>query len=148
MKLNKTQQNLEVRATVRAAQRALKEHFTGEGSKARTLTFLKQVSTTFIQWMAGLLVLSSWAVIAGLLIGPNHAEFLQAFHGWMVATPIDQVIAEGNDIVMSLGGKFLVVSLMMALALRLGDVTTPVVDQARQQFRAEAAGVPMAITKA
>ena len=139
MKLSKQQQNQEMRLALKAACGAMKQHFTGPGSKERTLTFLKKSGTTFVYWFAGIFAFVASAAVSGVLIGPGHEDMLREFHAWMVAMPADQLIAKGEALVVEAGQQMFAGSLIATLGLRLGEVTRPAIDEVKHKYREELA---------
>lgn len=139
MKLSKQQENAEVKLALRAAGGALKQHFTGSGAKQRTITFLKKSGTTFVYSLTGIFAFAASAAVSGVLIGPGHEDIMRDFHAWMVAMPVDQLIAYGDGLVKDFGQQMLLGSLAITFALRVGEVTRPAVDEAKHRYREELA---------
>lgn len=59
-----------------ASRAALRAHFSGDGAGARRWLFLREALLHSAGWTGALLCVASWAVVAGLLFGPNHADIL------------------------------------------------------------------------
>lgn len=139
MKMSKQQEHMEMKLSAKAAIGAVKHYFSGEGAKGRTVTFMKKVSASFVYLAAGFIAATSWAVVGGLLIGPGHEDLLRNFHAWMVATPVDQVVATGNALVRDNAAQYLGCGVLIAVMWRLGDVTQQAIKEAKLRFRATVA---------
>ncbi len=139
MKLTRETRAARSRAIERAAIAALREHFTGQGATARRLQFLRGALLTSVGWFAKLLFIGSWAVIAGLLVGPEHDFFLKQVHAWMVATPVDQVLSQSHTMFLSVAWEFGKMSLLLGFGQKLLAVAKPAAEQAKQQFETAAA---------
>lgn len=129
----------EMEVSVKAAFGATRQYFSGAGAKGRTATFLKQVGKSFVYLVTGFLGITSWAVVCTLLVGFEHEEALRSFHAWMIATPVDQVVAKGNALVSENAPQYLAWAVLLAVMWRLGDVTKPAILEAQQRHRAEIA---------
>lgn len=139
MKLTKEQRAARSKAIEQAAISALREHFIGQGASARRLQFLRGALLASVGWLAKLLCLGSWAVIAGLLVGPEHDFFLKQVHAWMVATPMDQVLAQSHAMFLSAAWEFVKMSLLLGFGQKLLAVVKPAAEQAKQRFETAAA---------
>lgn len=138
MKLTKEQRAARSKAIEQAAIAALRKHFVGEGATARRWKFLGEVLLASVGWFARLLVLGSWAVIGGLLVGPDHDYFLMKLHAWMVAMPVDQVLAQSNALFLSAAWAFAKMGLVIGVGQRLLAVVESAAKQAKQQFETAA----------
>ena len=85
------------RAVQLAALGALRAHFTGSGAFDRCLRFMLTWAITSANWAARFLCLASWAVVAGLLAGPEHAVFLKQVIAWVVSSPVEMVLAQTHE---------------------------------------------------
>jgi hypothetical protein len=139
MKLTKQQRAQLQSQTQRAAVAALREHFTGEGAASRSLQFLRGALMASAGWTAKLLFVGSWAVIGGLLVGPEHDFFLKQVHAWMVATPVDQVLVQSHAMFVSAAIECVKIGLLLGFGQKLLSVVTPAVQQAKQNFTSVAA---------
>jgi hypothetical protein len=139
MKLTKQQRAARSKAIEQAAISALREHFTGQGSAVRRVQFLRGALLASVGWFAKLLFIGSWAVIAGLLVGPEHDFFLQQVHAWMVATPVDQVLAQSHAMFLSVAWEFVKMSLLLGVGQKLLVVVKPAAEHAKQRFETAAA---------
>jgi hypothetical protein len=139
MKLTKEQRAARSKAIERATITALREHFTGQGAAARRLQFLRGALLASIGWFAKLLFIGSWAVIAGLLVGPEHDFFLKQVHAWMVATPVDQVLTQSHAMFVSAAWELGKISLLLGVCQKLLAVVKPAAEQVKQQFETAAA---------
>lgn len=139
MKLTKEQRAARSKAIEQATISALREHFTGQGASARRLQFLRGALLASVGWLAKLLCLGSWAVIAGLLVGPEHDFFLKQVHAWMVATPVDQVLAHSHAMFMSVAWELVKMSLLLGVGQKLLAVVKPAAEQVKQRFETAAA---------
>ena len=90
-------------------------------------------------WTAKLLFVGSWAVIGGLLVGPEHDFFLKQVHAWMVATPVDQVLVQSHAMFVSAAIECVKIGLLLGFGQKLLSVVTPAVQQAKQNFTSVAA---------
>jgi len=136
MKLNKLQRQARAKAVQQAAVTAIKQYFTGEHARSHAIQFVRDALLRSGSWAVGLGMLMSWAVVGGLLIGPDHNAFLAQLHAWMVATPVDKVIAMAHDVAYDLGTEILQISLLAGFVHKLINVATPAADDAREQFHA------------
>ncbi len=134
MKPTKEQRAARSKAIQRAAIAALREHFTGQGATARRSQFLRGTLLASVGWFAKLLFVGSWAVIAGLLVGPEHDFFLKQVIAWMVATPVDQVLARSHAMFLSAAWEFGKMSLLLGFGQKLLAVAKPAAEQAKQRF--------------
>jgi hypothetical protein len=139
MKLTKEQRAARSKAIERAAIAALREYFTGQGAVARRLQFLRGALLASTGWFAKLLFVGSWAVIAGLLVGPEHEFFLKQVHAWMVAMPVDQVLAQSHAMFASVAWEFGKMSLLLGVGQKLLSVVKPAAEQVKQRFETAAA---------
>lgn len=133
MKLTKVQRTQLQQATQRAAVDALRAHFMGDGATARRLRFGRDVLLSSAAWTARLLFVASWAVIGGLLVGPDHEFFLKQVHAWMVATPVDQVVAQGNAAFMAMFTEVIKLGAFLGVGQRLLALVSPAVELAKQE---------------
>lgn len=133
MKLTKVQRTQLQKATQRAAFHALRAHFTGDGAAARRLRFGRDVLLSSAAWTARLLFVASWAVIGGLLVGPDHEFFLKQVHAWMVATPVDQVVAQGNAAFVAMFTEVAKLGAFLGVGQRLLALVSPAVELAKQE---------------
>lgn len=134
MKLTKQQRAQLQSHTQRAAVAALRKHFTGEGAASRSLRFMRGALMASAGWTAKLLFVGSWAVIGGLLVGPEHDFFLKQVHAWMVATPVDQVLVQSHAMFVSAAIECVKIGLLLGFGQKLLSVMTPAVQQAKQNF--------------
>ncbi|OZA98142.1 MAG: hypothetical protein B7X52_01060 [Thiotrichales bacterium 34-46-19] len=139
MKLTKQQRAQLQSKTQRAAVAALREHFTGEGAASRSLRFMRGALMASAGWTAKLLFVGSWAVIGGLLAGPEHDFLLKQVHTWMVATPVDQVLMQSHAMFVSAAIECVKIGLLLGFGQKLLSVVTPAVQQAKQSFTSVAA---------
>ena len=139
MKLTKQQRAQLQNQTQRAAIAALREHFTGEGAVSRSLRFLRGALMASAGWTAKLLFVGSWAVIGGLLTGPEHDFFLKQVHTWMVATPVDQVLVQSHAMFVSAAIECVKIGLLLGFGQKLLSVVMPAVQQVKQNFASLAA---------
>lgn len=139
MKLTKQQRTQLQNQTQRAAIAALRDHFMGEGAMSRSLQFLRGALMVSAGWTAKLLFVGSWAVIGGLLAGPEHDFFLKQVHAWMVATPVDQVLVQGHAMFVLVAIEFIKIGLLLGFGQKLLAVVTPAVQQVKQSFTSVAA---------
>ena len=134
MKMTKQQRAQLQNQTQRAAIAALREHFTGEGAVSRSLRFLRGALMASAGWTAKLLFVGSWAVIGGLLAGPEHDFFLKQVHAWMVATPVDQVLVQSHAMFVSAAIECVKIGLLLGFGQKLLAVVTPAMQQVKQSF--------------
>ncbi|GAA5787255.1 hypothetical protein [Chitiniphilus shinanonensis] len=134
MKLTKQQRAQLSNQTQRAAVAALRSHFMGEGATYRRFQFLRGALMASAGWTAKLLFIGSWAVIGGLLAGPEHDFFLKQVHAWMVATPVDQVLAQSHAMFVSAAIECVKIGALLGFGQKLLAVVTPAVQQVKQNF--------------
>lgn len=139
MKLTKQQRAQLQSQSQRAAIAALRDHFMGEGAMSRRLQFLRSALVASAGWTAKLLFVGSWAVIGGLLAGPEHDFFLKQVHAWMVATPVDQVLVQSHSIFVSAAIECMKLGLLLGFGQKLLTVVMPAVQQVKQSFTSVAA---------
>ena len=139
MNLTKEQRAARSKAIEQANILALREHFTGEGATSRRLRFVKGALLASAAWLAKLACLASWAVIAGLLVGPDHNFFLTQVHAWMVSTPLEQVLERSHAMFMSMAWELMKISVLLGVGQNLLGVIKPAAEQAKQRFEAAAA---------
>lgn len=139
MKLTKQQRAQLSNQTQRAAIDALRSHFMGAGATSRRLQFLRGALMASAGWTAKLLFVGSWAVIGGLLAGPEHDFFLKQVHAWMVATPVDQVLVQSHAMFVSAAIECIKIGLLLGFGQKLLAVVTPAVQQVKQSFASVAA---------
>lgn len=126
------------RALNKAAKDALRAHFTGPGSKVRTARFLGSTLLSSAEWFAKLVCLVSWAAVAAVLVGPDHSSLLAQFHSWMVATPLDKVLARSEWILQFTAIELAKLSLLIGLMREMKRVIRPAVNEVKQLLEATA----------
>lgn len=124
------------RALNNAAKEALRAHFTGPGAKVRTVRFLGATILSSAEWFAKLVCLVSWAAVAAVLVGPDHASLLARFHSWMVATPLDEVLARSEWILQFTAIELAKLSLLIGLLRELRRLIRPAVNEVKQRLEA------------
>lgn len=134
MKMTKLQRAVRSKAVQQASVTAIRAHFCGEGAKARILRFVRDVAIASVGWTAKLLFVGSWAVIGGLLAGPEHDYFLTQVHAWMVATPVDQVLVQSHTLFVSAVIECVKIGLLLGFGQKLLAVVTPAVNDSKQRF--------------
>lgn len=80
----------------------LRKYFTGEGASVRRRKFLWDVFFYSSKYFLICLCLFSWALVGGLLIGPQNEFFLRNFHAWMITTPIEEVLIQSHTLLLIL----------------------------------------------
>ncbi len=133
-RMNKQERELRSEAILQAAKAALLGHFTGDDAGPRRLRFLWDGMRSSVVWIVKLVLLVSWAVMGALLVGPDHDWALTQVHGWMVATPIDQVLVTAHGIVLTALVVFLKGGLLLGFGQELFAIVQPAMAQAKQQF--------------
>ena len=111
-------------------RRTLREHFAGAGAGPRRMAFVHDVLLSSAAWTAKLLCMVSWAVVGGLLAGPQHEVILREFHAWVVARPIEQLLAEGHTWFLRGLTYCVAMGLILGLARVVGSITDPALEQA------------------
>lgn len=139
MKLTKQQRAQLSNQTQRAAIAALRSHFMGSGATSRRWQFLRGALMASAGWTAKLLFVGSWAVIGGLLAGPEHDFLLKQVHAWMVATPFDQVLVQSHTMFVSAAIECVKIGLLLGFGQKLLSVVMPAVQQVKQSFASVAA---------
>ena len=117
-----------------ASRAALRAHFSGDGAGARRWLFLREALLHSAGWTGALLCVASWAVVAGLLFGPNHADILLQVYSWLVVTPFEEVLARSNEAFTSVAWSCVQFGLMLGFGLKLRAVVKPAQEAAKQQF--------------
>ena len=134
MKLTKQQREARNKAIQQASVSALREHFTGDGATARRLRFAWSGLLASAGLTAKIVFLASWAVIGGLLAGPEHDFFLSQVHAWMGATPVDQVLAQAHTEFLFIVFECTKIGLIVGFAQKLFAIVSSAIEQAKQQF--------------
>jgi hypothetical protein len=134
MKLTKEQRAARSKTIEQAAIAALREHFSGKDATVRRLHFLRGALLASVGWFAKLLFIGSWAVIGGLLAGPEHDFFLKQVHAWMVANPVDQVLVQSHAMFVSAAIECAKLGLLLGFGQKLLAVAMPAVKQVKQSF--------------
>jgi len=132
LSLTKAQRRARSKAIGHANRQALKQYFTGDGAQRRIGSFLWRVLIHSSGWLAKTILMASWAVIAGLLVGPENQTFLAMLRDWMIATPFDQVALQTHAAVLS--GFLMCVQLSVFLGV--GQALLGVLDGADKEARA------------
>lgn len=134
MKLTKQQREARRKVIQKASREALRAHFTGDGATARRLRFVWGGLIASAGWTARIMFVASWAVIGGLLAGPEHDFFLSQVHAWMVATPVDQVLAQTHKEFLFIVFECTKIGLIVGFVQKLFAIASPAIEQAKQQF--------------
>jgi hypothetical protein len=134
MKLTKAQQQSRMKAIQKATLAALQAHFTGDGAFARTIRFLRSVVMASAGWTAKFVFIGSWAVIAGLLVGPEHDFFLKQVYAWMVEMPVDKVLEQTHSMLLSASVYCIQLGVLVGFGQELLCLIKPAVKKAKQQF--------------
>jgi hypothetical protein len=134
MKMTKQQRAARDKAIQQASIAAIRDHFSGDGAQTRVVRFVRAWLYSSCGWFAKLLCLASWAVVAGLLIGPEHEQFMSEFHSWMVATPVADVLAQSQAFFSMIAVELVKTALLVGLAQKLFAVVKPAVDNAKSSF--------------
>lgn len=121
-------------AVQRAGKDALRAYFTGDGARTRILQYTRAALISSATWTCQFIALASWAIVAGLLAGPDHEQFLTVLHAWMVATPLDQVLTQTHEWFMMGAWECVKFGCIFGSLKKLLDIVTPAMDEARQQF--------------
>ena len=135
MKITKQQRAAKAKAVDKAAASAIRTHFTGPGARTRIMRFACDSLLLSCAWFAKLLCLVSWAIVAGLLIGPEHDFYLLQFKVWMMETPFDQVSALLQSSFMSVAEALVKLSLPMGFVQKVLAVIKPATEDAKRSFR-------------
>lgn len=139
MNHNKNQRKAQIRANERAIVLALRVHFSGAGATKRSVVFVKDVLIASLIWFSRFVFVASWAVVAHLLVGPDHADYLTKFHAWMVQTPVDEVVDLSRSAVLSVAWYLGKMSLLAGVCTTLFKLVKPAVDMAKMRFQPETA---------
>ncbi|ALR06286.2 hypothetical protein XFHB_04890 [Xylella fastidiosa] len=100
----------------------LRKYFTGEGASVRRRKFLWDVFFYSSKYFLICLCLFSWALVGGLLIGPQNEFFLRNFHAWMITTPIEEVLIQSHTLLFDLAFKAFLFSILLSVLINLKDV--------------------------
>ena len=134
MKMTKAQRHARDKAIQQASIAALRTYFTGDGAARRGLLFLRGALLSSAGWTAKFVFLASWAVIGGLLAGPQHDFFLMQVHEWMVATPVDQVLAQTHAMALSSALTCAKIGIIAGFGQKLLGVVKPSIQEAKRQL--------------
>lgn len=134
MALSKQQRAARSKAITQAVKYAMRLHFTGDGASSRILRFVLDVLLVFAGSTAMLLCVASWAVVGGLLAGPQHEFFLAQFHGWMGNTPLDQVLMQSRSVFVDVLIECVKAAFIFGLGRTLYKLVAPAAEEAKQQF--------------
>lgn len=130
MKLTKEQRQ----ALNQAAIAALRTHFTGDGAVKRSFRFAWDALVASGGWIAKLLFIASWAVVGGLLAGPEHEYFLAEVRAWMITTPLEQVLAQTHSGFLAVFWECVKGGVVFGILQKMYDITKPAMTEVRQQF--------------
>lgn len=133
-KLTRQQRKVLEQDTRRAAFGALRDYFTGEGAVQRTCNFAKMALIASASWFTKLLLTGSWAVLAGLLIGPGNENILHQVYAWVVATPFDHVLVKSHALFESGVWMCAQVGVTLGISLSLAHISRPAIQSAEHQF--------------
>lgn len=129
LELNRAQNARRAKALTRAQIATMRKHFTGIGATARSLYFVRRTSMAALGWFAKFIFIGSWAAVAGLVVGPEHADHLGQMHAWMRSTPLDVVLARSHAAIVSMASIFASASVVLAITQELRNVATHSADQ-------------------
>ncbi|TXH00045.1 MAG: hypothetical protein E6R08_01010 [Nevskiaceae bacterium] len=130
MKLTKAQRAQRDKASQQAAMAALRVHFTGEQAGVRRWRFLRDALLASVSWFARLVCLASWAAVAGVLVGPEHAMLFKLLYAWLVSMPVERALSQAHVIVISLAWELFKVSLLLGTSQKLFGIVKPALQQA------------------
>lgn len=126
--------NEQRRVVQQAARNAIKAHFTGEGANARRWRFLRDALLASGGWTAKFLFLFSWAIVGGLLVGPDHEVFFRQVYAWVATTPVEQALAQSHASFISFFWLSVKLGLIVGFGQKLFSLAKPAVDAAKGQF--------------
>jgi len=135
MNITKQQRAAKEKAVNQAAASAIRTHFTGPGASTRIMRFACDSLLLSCGWFAKLLCIVSWAIVAGLLIGPEHDFYLLQFKVWMMETPLDQVSALLHSAFMSVAEALAYLSLLLGFGQKVLALIKPATEDAKRFFR-------------
>lgn len=118
----------------RAMHGALAAHFLGEGALRRTVVFGWRVLLSAGAATGALMALWSWALVGGLVAGPDHEQLLAAFRAWMVSLSPERLQAVAHLYfvdALTFSAQF---GAAIALLLRLHAIVAPAVAAAREPY--------------
>ena len=129
MKLTNAQRKIIREAMVAS----LKSYFTGAGAISRWMKFIYRVALASAAMTLILLAMESWAMVSGLLAGPNHEEFFREAYAWLVAMPVEQAIAETHALFIWRLLECLQNGAILGFSWTLLQLIKPAADEAKQQ---------------
>lgn len=134
MRLNKQQRLARDKAIRQAAVASIKANFTGDGSRKRAALFLRRGLMRSATWTLAITCYFCGAMVIGLTLGPDHEVLLKQFHAWMVATPVEDVLATAHQWALEFGMQFLVYGVLGGFGHSLVSLVEPATNEARDQF--------------
>ncbi|MCU6502227.1 hypothetical protein LPN04_30980 [Rugamonas sp. A1-17] len=134
MKITKQQRAARERAIQHACIAAVRAQFTGAGATGRAVRFVLNWLYASCIWFGRLLCLSSWGLVAGFLVGPEHEQFLTTLHAWMVATPASEVISHAHAFVSMFAVELVKIALFVGLIQKMLNIVKPAAQDAKNNF--------------
>lgn len=118
-----------------ARRTAAMAYFTGTGAFRRSLSFALRGLLTSTSWFARLLMFTSWAVVAGVLIGPAHDELLAKAYSWATSMPLDQLQTALHSVAYDIAIELAKISLVVGYLEQFVRVTETPVGQYSMIYR-------------
>lgn len=134
MKLTKQQRAIMGRNAERAAVQALRGYFMGQGAGARRLQFALDVLKASARWTSWFVLGGSWAVIAGLLFGPEHDFFLTGLRSWMVSLPPEVVLVRTHSLFVAALWSCAKYGAFFGVVLKVSAIIKPAMNEAKSQY--------------
>jgi hypothetical protein len=125
MTLTKDQRRFQRDAVAAARRAALHAYFTGPGSRHRIVNFLHRGLSATAEWFARCLLFASWALVAGLLIGPEHDAIFSQVHAWAMSMSVDQLRMALQSGAMRVAVELLQLSLFVGFLEQLVRIAKP-----------------------
>jgi hypothetical protein len=133
-KLTHAQRAQRERATRQAVMAALRGHFMGEEAATHRWSFLRGALLASTSWFAKLLCLASWAAVAGVLVGPEHATLFKSMHAWLLSMPVDEALSQAHAVFVSVVWELVKVSLVLGIGQKLLIIVKPAIEQVKRDF--------------
>lgn len=122
------------KATRQAVMAALRGHFMGKEAAAHRWSFLRGALLVSTSWFAKLLCLTSWAAVAGVLVGPEHATLFKSMHAWLLSMSVEEALSQAHAVFVSVVWELVKVSLVLGIGQKLLIIVKPAIEKVKHDF--------------